>query len=190
MVDSPICLWVLLVSTAAINRRRRRLNPRSRVEKQRASIRRAAQGLGRESSQRFWTFGPERVLGPGQERQRSARAAAGSEDPRKIDSAWHIPAGWKKRELGLSQLTRVMYAVWEKTGAEDSNRKTTQMSADPHAVVVWGGCPATGILTRFCYFWVFTINRSGKSGTLCRSTNSSHSASHSARSHTSNTLSG
>ena len=102
---------------AAINRRRRRLNPRSRVEKQRASIRRAAQGLGRESSQRFWTFGPERVLGPGQERQRSARAAAGSEDPRKIDSAWHIPPGWKKRELGLSQLTRVMYAVGKKMGA-------------------------------------------------------------------------
>jgi integrase len=35
-----------------------------------------------------------------------------------------------------------------------------------------------------------TANRSAKSGTLCRSTNSSHSASHSARSHTSNTLSG
>ena len=77
------------------------------------------QGLGRESSQRFWTFGPKRGPGPGQARQRSVRAVAGSEDPRKIDSTWHIPPGWKKRELGLSQLTRVMYAVWEKMGAEN-----------------------------------------------------------------------
>ena len=42
-----------------------------------------------------------------------------AEDPRKIDSTWHIPPGWKKRELELSQLTRVMYAVWEKMNAED-----------------------------------------------------------------------
>jgi len=41
-----------------------------------------------------------------------------AEDPRKIDSTWHIPPGWKKRELGLSQLTGVMVAVWEKMGAE------------------------------------------------------------------------
>ena len=27
------------------------------------------------------------------------------------------PTGWRKRELGLSQLTRVMYAVGEKMGA-------------------------------------------------------------------------
>ena len=39
-----------------------------------------------------------------------------AEDPREIDSTLHIPSGWKKRELGLSQLTRVMVAVWEKTG--------------------------------------------------------------------------
>jgi hypothetical protein len=97
MVDSPVCLWVLVVSTAAINRRRRRLHPRSRVETQRASIRREAQGLGRESSQRFRTFGPERGPGPGQEWQRSARAAAGSEDPRKIDSTWHTPSGLGSR---------------------------------------------------------------------------------------------
>ena len=51
------------------------------------------QGLDRESLQRFWTFGPERGPGPGQGRQRSVRAAAGSEDPRKIDSTWHIPPG-------------------------------------------------------------------------------------------------
>ena len=51
------------------------------------------QGLGRESSQRFWTFGPKRGPGPGQARQRSVRAVAGSEDPRKIDSTWHIPPG-------------------------------------------------------------------------------------------------
>jgi hypothetical protein len=119
MVDSPVCLWVLVVSTAAINRRRRRLDPRNRVETQRASIRREAQGLGRESSQIFWTFGPEREPSPWQGRQRSARAAVGSEDPRKIDSTWHTPPGWKKRELGLSQLTRVMYAVGEKMGAKD-----------------------------------------------------------------------
>ena len=56
---------------------------------QRASIRREAQGLGRESSQRFWTFGPKCGPGPGQARPRSARAAAGSEDPRKIDSTRH-----------------------------------------------------------------------------------------------------
>jgi len=86
---------------------------------QRASIPREAQGLRHESSQRFWTFGPECGPGPGQARQRSARVAAGSEDPRKIDSTLHIPPGWKKRELGLSQLTRVMYAVGEKMGAED-----------------------------------------------------------------------
>ncbi len=24
---------------------------------------------------------------------------------------------------------------------------------DPHALVVWGGCPATGILTRFLLLW-------------------------------------
>ena len=42
-----------------------------------------------------------------------------AEDPRKIDSTWHIPPGWKKRELGLSQLTRVMVAVGEKMGAKD-----------------------------------------------------------------------
>jgi hypothetical protein len=35
--------------------------------------------------------------------------------------------------LGLSQLTRVMVVVGEKMGAEDSNGKATQMSADPHA---------------------------------------------------------
>jgi hypothetical protein len=63
---------------------------------QRASIRREAQGLGRESSQRFWTFGPERGPGPGQERQRSVRAVAGSEDPRKIDSTWHTPQGFRR----------------------------------------------------------------------------------------------
>jgi hypothetical protein len=78
MVDSPVCLWILVVSTVAINRRRRRRDPRIRVETQRASIRREAQGLGRESSQRFWTFGPERGPGPGQGRQRSVLAAAGS----------------------------------------------------------------------------------------------------------------
>jgi hypothetical protein len=65
------------------------------------------------------TFGPECGLGPGQEPPRCVRAAVGWEDPRKIDSTWHIPPGWKKRELGLSQLTRVMYAVGEKMGAED-----------------------------------------------------------------------
>jgi hypothetical protein len=86
---------------------------------QRASIRREAQGLGRESSQRFWTFGPERGPGPEQARPRSVRAAVGLEDPRKIDSTWHIPPVSRKRELGLSQLTRVMYAVWEKMVAED-----------------------------------------------------------------------
>jgi hypothetical protein len=86
---------------------------------QRASIRREAQGLGGESSQRFLTFGPERGPGPGQERPRSVRAAVGSEDPRKIDSTWHTPPVSRKRELGLSQLTRVMYAVGEKMGAED-----------------------------------------------------------------------
>ena len=85
---------------------------------QRASIRREAQGLGGESSQRFLTFGPERGPGPGQEPLRSVRAAVGSADPRKIDSTWHIPPVSRKRELGLSQLTRVMYAVWEKMGAE------------------------------------------------------------------------
>ena len=42
----------------------------------------------------------------------------GSEDPRKIDSTWHIPQGSGKRELGLSQLTQVMVAVGEKMGAE------------------------------------------------------------------------
>ena len=76
------------------------------------------QGLDRESLQRFWTFGPERGPGPGQGRQRSVRAAVGSEDPRKIDSTLHIQPGWKKRELELSQLTRVMVAVGEKMGAE------------------------------------------------------------------------
>jgi choloylglycine hydrolase len=65
----------------------------------------------RERAQRFCTFGPEREPSPGQEPPRSIRAAAGSEDPRTIDSTWHIPPGWKKRELGLSQLTRVMVAV-------------------------------------------------------------------------------
>ena len=40
------------------------------------------------------------------------------EDPRKIDSTWHIPPGWRKHELGLSQLTRVMNAVGEKMGAK------------------------------------------------------------------------
>ena len=80
-------------ATTAMNRRRRRLDPRNRVETQRASIRREAQGLGRESSQRFWTFGPERGPGPAQGRQRSVHAAVGSEDPRKIDSTWHIPPG-------------------------------------------------------------------------------------------------
>jgi hypothetical protein len=84
---------------------------------QRASIRRQAQGLGRESSQRFWTFGPERGLGPGQGRQRSVHAAVGSEDPRKIDSTWHIPPGWKKCKLTTNQLTRVMYAVGKKLGS-------------------------------------------------------------------------
>jgi len=29
------------------------------------------------------------------------------------------PTGFWKKELRLSQLTRVMYAVWEKMGAED-----------------------------------------------------------------------
>ena len=60
---------------------------------QRASIPREAQGLGRESSQRFWTFGPECGPGPGQGRPRSVRAAAGSKDPTRIDSTWHIPPG-------------------------------------------------------------------------------------------------
>ena len=40
-----------------------------------------------------------------------------AEDPRKIDSTWHIPPGWKKRELVLSQLTRVMVAVGGKMGS-------------------------------------------------------------------------
>jgi hypothetical protein len=39
------------------------------------------------------------------------------EDPRKIDSTWHIPPGSGKRELGLSPLTRVMVAVGEKMNA-------------------------------------------------------------------------
>jgi hypothetical protein len=86
---------------------------------QRASIRREAQGLGRESLQRFWTIGPVRGPGPEQARPRSARAAVGSEDPRKIDSTWHTPPGVRKLERRLSQLTRVMVAVWEKMGAED-----------------------------------------------------------------------
>ena len=72
------------------------------------------QGLDRESLQRFWTFGPERGPGPGQGRQRSVRAAVGSEDARKIDSKWQIQTVPRKRELGLSQLTRVMYAVERK----------------------------------------------------------------------------
>jgi len=34
-------------------------------------------------------------------------------------------------------------------GRGGSNGETTEMSVDPHAVIVWGGCPETGILTRF-----------------------------------------
>ena len=42
-----------------------------------------------------------------------------AEDPRKIDSTWHIPPGWKKCKLTTNQLTRVMVAVWKKMGAEN-----------------------------------------------------------------------
>ena len=45
------------------------------------------------------------------------------EDPRTIDSTWHIPPGWRKHDLGLTKLTRVMYAVWEKMGAKIRMRK-------------------------------------------------------------------
>ena len=72
-----------------------------------------------------------------------------AEDPRKIDSTWHIPPGWKKRELGLSQLTRDMVAVWEKMGAEIRSRTATQMARTSIPWSWWGWCPATGILTRF-----------------------------------------
>jgi hypothetical protein len=48
---------------------------------------------------------------------RSARAADNSEDPRKIDSTWHIQPASGKRELGLSPLTRDMVAVGEKMNA-------------------------------------------------------------------------
>ena len=60
------------------------------------------------------TSRPELWPGPGQGRRRSVRAAVGSEDARKIDSTWHIQTVPRKRELGLSQLTRVMYAVGRK----------------------------------------------------------------------------
>jgi hypothetical protein len=89
---------------------------------QSASIQREAQGSGRESLQRFWTFGPEHGPGPAQGLQRSVRAAVGSADPRKIDSTWHIPPVSRKRELGLSQLTRVMYAVWEEMARKYGSR--------------------------------------------------------------------
>jgi hypothetical protein len=36
-------------------------------------------------------------------------------------------------------------------GRGDSNGKTMEMSADKHSVVVVGGCPATGRLTRLRY---------------------------------------
>ena len=71
------------------------------------------------------------------------------EDPRKIDSTWHIPPGWKKRELGLSQLTWVMVAVWEKMGAEIRSRTATQMARTSIPWSWWGWCPATGRVTRF-----------------------------------------
>ena len=47
-----------------------------------------------------------------------ASSLSPAEDPREIDSTLHIQPGWKKRELELSQLTRVMVAVGEKMGAE------------------------------------------------------------------------
>jgi len=125
MVDSPVCLWILVVSTAAINRRRRRLDPRSRVETQRASIRREAQGLGRESSQRFLTFGPERGPGPGQE-------------------------GWKKRELGLSQLTRVMYAVLEEMDVELEDFRSTRYF---HCYFTPPQCTSPGLSQDILRFW-------------------------------------
>ena len=59
---------------------------------------------------------------------RSARAADNSEDPRKIDSTWHIPPASGKRELGL--LANPGYGCrWGENERGDSNGKTTQMSA-------------------------------------------------------------
>lgn len=80
-----------MVSTAAINRRRRLRDPRFRVEAQRASNRREAQGSGRESLQRFWTLGPVYGKGREQERQRSVHDVVGSTYPQKIDLSWHVP---------------------------------------------------------------------------------------------------
>ena len=42
-----------------------------------------------------------------------------------------------------------MVADWGENERGDSNGKTTQMSADPRAEVVWGACPETDSLTRF-----------------------------------------
>jgi hypothetical protein len=57
-----------------------------------------------------------------------ASSLSPAEDPRKIDSTWHIPTGGKKRELGLSQLTRVMNAVWEKMGVEENGEVIVRLA--------------------------------------------------------------
>jgi hypothetical protein len=58
------------------------------------------------------------------------------EDPRKIDSTWHIPPGSGKRELGLSQLTQSKYAVWKEVIAKVGLKKVSWGIKGPEA----GGC--------------------------------------------------
>ena len=77
-----------------------------------------------------------------------ASSLSPAEDPRKIDSTWHIPTGGKKRELGLSQLTRVMNAVWEKMGVEENGEVIVRLAFRfryPQGLGYCFGSPASGI---------------------------------------------
>jgi len=59
------------------------------------------------------------------------------------------PTGLEKTRAGTVSAHPGYVCRLGENGRKRSNGKTTEMSADSHAVVVWGECPATGSLTRF-----------------------------------------
>jgi hypothetical protein len=68
------------------------------------------------------------------------------------------PTGFEKRELGLSQLTRVMVAVGEKMNAVIRMEKQRRWVRNPHAVVVWGGWSETGGVPDFGLCGIFLFD--------------------------------
>jgi len=98
---------------------------------------------GNTRQQNFWIRSRSHSLG-----RQLGCSGLGSEDTRKIDSTCHIlPDGENASWDSLSSpgLWLPLRRKWARRLEWGNDRD----ECGPHAVIVWGGCPETGILTRF-----------------------------------------